>query len=135
MAQASLNPGVGTFVKDTQAPSWTIDVSSPGNGSWTEVTFPWICQAEAVTGTLGGTGVELRVTIEQADDSSGTNAVAVAAFNQLTEADDAETHVIPVEIVKRYARVVSANDGGAATGTVTVKLRDLDYHRSASRSA
>ena len=124
-----LDPGVGTWVKDTEATTWSVDTSSPGDSAWAEVNAPWLISAELVTGTMAGTAVELSFYIQQADDGSGTNEEIIAAFPLVTEADDDETHVIPVEITKQYVQVVSSNTGGAATGTCVLTLRDLDYHR------
>ena len=124
-----LDPGVGTWVKDTEAPAWSVDTASPGDSAWSEVTFPWMISAELVTGTMAGTAVELSFYLQQADDGSGTNEEIIAAFPLVTEGDDDETHVIPVEITKQYVQVVSSNTGGAATGTCVLTLRDLDYHR------
>lgn len=130
-----LDPGVGTWVKDTKAPSWSIDSATPADQAWKEVTFPWMVSAELVTGTMAGTSTEVTFALQQADDSSGTNEEIIAAFPLVTEGDDDETHVIPVEITKQYVQVVYTNTGGASTGTCVLTLRDLDYHRYSRTAA
>jgi hypothetical protein len=121
--------GVGTWVKDTTAPTWTIDTASPGDGAWKDVTFPWLVAAELVTGTMGGAGSVVEISIQQADDSSGTNEEIIAAFPAFTLTDDDTTYVVPCEITKRYVQVVTVTPT-ASTGTCVVTLRDFDYHRA-----
>lgn len=135
MAQASLNPGVGTFVKDERAPVLAngSTVSTTSTGSWVKVDRPWDCAIVLGTGTVTGTG-SVEVEILAADDNSGTNPVSLGKFSTVAFDDDDLERILIVSTHKPYMQA-----SYVATGTVglpaVITVRDKDFHLSEGRSA
>lgn len=131
MSQATLTPGVGNFVADALAPE-LLDgtaLTATGQGSWVEVDRPRIVAVHLETGTVTGTSVECEVTIESADDSSGTNSVDHGTFTSLSEADDDVDRFLVAEVWKPYMRASYVIAGTSPDVPVTVTVRDKDYHQ------
>lgn len=137
MAQASLNPGVGNFVKDALAPQLAdgTSITATGNGSWVSVDRPWPVAIVMDTGTVTGTSVEVEVEIQAADDASGTNSVVLGAFAVVTEADDDEERILVTETHKPYMRAVYTVAGSSPDAALTIDVRDAKYHLAEGRTA
>lgn len=135
MAQASLNPGVGNFVADALAPQLAdgSNVTATSNGTWTKVDRPWPVAVVLETGTVTGTGT-VDVSIEAADDASGTNSVVLGAFAQLDGTSDDLERILVSETHKPYMRAVFTV-GGTPTAPITITVRDKDFHLSEGRTA
>jgi hypothetical protein len=137
MAQASLNPGVGTFVKDMLAPELQdgSNVTATANGAWVEVNRVWECVVVLETGTVTGTTVVCDVAIVAADDSSGTNPVTIGEFVTLAEGDDDVTKFLYARITKPWVRAEYTVSGSSPVVPLTITVRDTDYHLDEDNSA
>lgn len=135
MAQASLNPGVGTYVKDALAPQLAdgSTVSTTSNGAWTAVERPWDVAVVLATGTVTGTG-SVEVAIEAADDASGTNSVVVGAFGTVAATDDDQERILVSSTHKPYMRAVYTVTGTVGLPAV-IDVRDADFNLSEGRTA
>lgn len=135
MAQASLNPGVGTYVKDALAPQLAdgSTVSTTSNGAWTAVERPWDVAVVMATGTVTGTG-SVEVAIEAADDASGTNSVVVGAFGTVAATDDDQERILVSSTHKPYMRAVYTVTGTVGLPAV-IDVRDADFNLSEGRTA
>lgn len=128
-----LTVGPGTLVRDVNEPTLydgtAITSATTTNGTWTNVKFPFACSVFLETGTMAGTSSTCDVEIQEADDSSGTNAVTVGHFSQLTEADDNVTKRLNARVHKPYMRAVIVTAGTVTSHTPTVTVRERDDRR------
>lgn len=131
MAQADLSPGPGNYVKDTLAPvliSDAADTEATTTVAYKQVDFAWDAAAVVVeTGTVTGTDPTCDIAIFVADDSSGTNAVQVAAFRQLVGTDDDVRLIQTVRVLKPYIGAVATVGGTSPVFPLSVKVRDRDW--------
>ena len=131
MAQADLTPGPGNFVKDTLAPvliSDAADTEATTTVSYQQVNRAWdAAVVVAETGTVTGTTPTCDIAIWAADDSSGTNAVQVAAFRQLDGDDDDVRLFAQVRLLKPYLGAVATVAGTDPVFPLSVTVRDKDF--------
>jgi hypothetical protein len=127
----------GTLVQDTNAPTLfdgTAQTAST-DGAWTYCPGRGCQRARLSLGACSGTSVLGRIWLEMADDSGGTNAVEIGAFESVTDADDNLVAYLDVYIDRKYVRARSAISGTSPSITPTVKLHHAHYLRKKGDSS
>lgn len=140
MAQATLNPGVGTFVADELAPVLIDTTGTPATdsvtGDWKKVDRPWECVIVLETATMAGTSLTVDVAIQACDNTTGpAGLVTIGEFVRLTENSDDLTKFLYARVTKPYLRAVATVGGSDESVPIKITVRDKDYHLNISNSA
>jgi len=104
------------------------DLTATGDSGWDDVGFIHDSTIHAELGTCTGTTTTLDIVVEQAQDSSGTNAEVIGTFTQATDASDDTEAKLKTCVNLRYVRVSYTISGSTPVFPLTVTLRLPEDH-------
>lgn len=138
MSQKFLGPNPGTPVRDYLA-LHLLDLNAAASTTVGDVKvsgWPHKVVFELVLGTLTGTGLDVDVEVEGADNLAfDSGVVSYGHFDAIGASDDGETRHLEAEVYKPYLRATATISGSGPAVTLDLYVRPPHTDRATTRTA